>query len=52
MGSKPFADIRYGEEDSISPKHKAQRANSGIYSPYIPWSTLEVSSEMKPKWVC
>ena len=54
-GNRAFADLRYGEEVSISPStlfccHK--ELTRDIYSPYAPWGTLEVSSDMKPKWVC
>ena len=45
-----------GKKDSISPSKLNFSCHKGltwdIYSPYTPWATLEVSSEMKPKWVC
>ena len=51
-GHTRSADLRYEEEDSVSPRrlflcHK--EPTHDIYSPYPPLCTQEVSSEMKLK---
>ena len=55
-GNRAFADLKYGEEDSISPSTQIfpakKKLTRDIYFPYPPWGTLEVSPVLKLNSVC